>query len=68
MQAFPELMIDNGPEQFVPKLYGFKIFGMRGSKYEYQYDQDGKLENKEHIDKILNDKKTDAYSEDGVYA
>jgi len=23
---------------FIPKLYGFKIYGMKGSKYEAKYD------------------------------
>lgn len=61
MQAFPELMLDDGPEQFIPQLYGFKIFGMRGSHYEYKYDNDGNFLNQKEVIEILNNKRTDAY-------
>ena len=33
-QTFPELVPDEAKKSFVPKIYGFKIFGMTGSKYE----------------------------------
>ena len=56
-------MVDGGPEQFVPKLYGFKIFGMRGSKYEYRFENDGTPQNQEEVLAILNNKKTDAYDQ-----
>ena len=61
MQAYPELAVDEGPEKFVPKLYGFKIFGMRGSHYEYKYDDQGNQSNQEEILQILENKRTDAY-------
>jgi hypothetical protein len=41
-----------GP-RFIPKIYGFKIFGMRGSKYELKFDFSGKPVNEENIRKIL---------------
>ena len=33
-QTFPDLIPDDVKKLFVPKIYGFKIFGMAGSKYE----------------------------------
>ena len=33
-QTFPELIPDEGKKLYVPKIYGFKIFGMVGSNYE----------------------------------
>jgi hypothetical protein len=54
-------MSDDGPEQFIPQLYGFKIFGMRGSHYEYQYDNDGNFLNQKEVIEVLNNKRTDAY-------
>jgi hypothetical protein len=42
-----------GPAKFVPKIYGFKIFGMRGSKYELKFDYQGKPVNEEDIRKVL---------------
>ena len=41
MQAYPDIGVTSGPEKFVPKLYGFKVFGMKGSKYEMQFDPSG---------------------------
>jgi casein kinase II subunit beta len=35
-QTFPELIPDENKKLFVPKIYGFKIFGMVGSKYEHK--------------------------------
>ena len=31
---FPDLVYFKGPSKFVPKLYGFKIYGKEGSKYK----------------------------------
>ena len=61
IQAYPELASQEGPERFIPKLYGFKIFGMRGSQYEYTYDIDGKPTNDNEILGILANKRTDVY-------
>jgi len=41
---YPELEPVVAPK-FVPKIYGFKIFGMRGSKYELKFDLAGKPTN-----------------------
>ena len=62
-QSFPELVVEQGPEIFTPTLYGFKIFGQKGSHYEITYDDYGKAQNEERISKIMQDKRTDAYDE-----
>jgi hypothetical protein len=41
----------------VPKIYGFKIFGMRGSKYELKFDYKGQALNEEEIRNVLKKKK-----------
>ena len=33
-QTFPELIPKEKPIKYTPKIYGFKIFGEKGSKYE----------------------------------
>ena len=33
-QTFPELIPDEAKKLYIPKIFGFKIFGMIGSKYE----------------------------------
>lgn len=62
MQAYPDLGVTNGPEKFVPKLYGFKIFGMKGSKYEMAYDPNGQCINETEVKEVLENKRTDAYT------
>mmetsp|Transcript_5688 Transcript_5688/g.9770 ORF Transcript_5688/g.9770 Transcript_5688/m.9770 type:complete len:172 (+) Transcript_5688:467-982(+) len=52
LKQFPELL-PKGPAKFVPKIYGFKIFGMRGSKYELKFDYQGKPINEEEIKQVL---------------
>ena len=47
-----------GPLTYIPTVYGFKIFGQKGSAYEYKYDNNGTQLNKKDIDKILNTKIT----------
>ena len=42
-----------GPPKFVPKIYGFKIFGMRGSKHELRFDSKGNPANEEEIKLVL---------------
>ena len=37
----------------MPKIYGFKIFGMRGSKYELKFDYQGKPVNEDEIRQVL---------------
>lgn len=46
-------MAPGGPPKFVPKLYGFKIFGMRGSKHELRFDSKGNIANEEEIKNVL---------------
>lgn len=52
LKQFPELL-PKAPSKFVPKIYGFKIFGMRGSKYELKFDYQGKPVNEEEIRQVL---------------
>lgn len=52
LKQFPELL-PKGPAKFVPKIYGFKIFGMRGSKYELKFDYQGKPVNEDEIREVL---------------
>lgn len=59
MKHFPELM-PKGPAKFVPKIYGFKIFGMRGSKYELKFDYQGKPINEDEIREVLKKGSSDA--------
>ncbi|CAI2379776.1 unnamed protein product [Moneuplotes crassus] len=68
LQEFPELRPGEEPEAFTPKLFGFKIFGLRGSKYrsvmsskKFQEDEDGGMKTQEEIERILTEKRTDAY-------
>lgn len=48
LKSYPE-QLPSGPPKFIPKIYGFKIFGMRGSKYELKFDYAGKPVNEEEI-------------------
>jgi hypothetical protein len=45
-----------GPVTYVPTIYGFKIFGQRGSKYEIQYDHTGNTKNQKEIESFLKKK------------
>jgi casein kinase II subunit beta len=33
-QAFPQLIPQNKPNQYIPRIYGFKLSTKKGSKYE----------------------------------
>ena len=35
-----ELIPQHGPPSYVPRIYGFRIFGKRGSKYEKNQKED----------------------------
>jgi hypothetical protein len=48
MKTYPELS-PSGPPKFIPKVYGFKIFGMRGSRFELKFDSKGQPVNEEEI-------------------
>lgn len=39
MQTFPELLPPSKPNKYVARIYGFKIYGKKGSKYEGQLQQ-----------------------------
>jgi len=56
-QTYPELT-PPGPPKFIPKIYGFKIFGMRGSKYELKFDYKGQPVNEDVIRNVLKKEKT----------
>jgi hypothetical protein len=43
--------------QYIPTIYGFKIFGQKGSKFELIYDNMGQAKNQKEVDAILNKKK-----------
>ncbi len=45
-----------GPVQYIPTIYGFKIFGQKGSKYELAFDNLGQAKNQKEIDSILKKK------------
>jgi len=34
LQTFPELLPTGKTNKYIAKIYGFKIFGKKGSKYE----------------------------------
>ena len=42
-QTFPELIPDEAKKLYLPKIFGFKIFGMTGSKYENKAITDNKI-------------------------
>ena len=42
--------------QYIPTIYGFKIFGQKGSRYELMYDNLGQAKNQKDIDTILKKK------------
>lgn len=42
--------------QYIPTIYGFKIFGQKGSKYEIIYDNLGAPKNQKEIDTVLKKK------------
>ena len=43
---------------YIPTIYGFKIFGHKGSAFEYKYDNNGSHVNKTEIDNVLNNRIT----------
>ena len=40
-KTYPDLYPKEGPLTYIPTIYGFKIFGQKGSAYEYKYDNNG---------------------------
>lgn len=53
LQMYPEHLPSAAPK-FIPKIYGFKVFGMRGSKHELKFDHSGKPINEAEIRSVLN--------------
>lgn len=56
LQTYPDLYPKEGAVTYQPTLYGFKIFGQKGSKYEVQYDNQGHAKNKHEIEQVLKKK------------
>ena len=56
LKTYPELYPKEGPVQYIPTIYGFKIFAQKGSKYEIMYDNLGQPKNQKDIDTILKKK------------
>ena len=54
-QTFPELVPDEAKKLYIPKIFGFKIFGQVGSKYENKAITD----NKRGKDKRKSNKKSE---------
>ena len=62
LQTFPEYIPKEKPNTYIPKIYGFSIFGKKGSKYMGKY-----INNNNQIVDIENknkDKKTDKMNEE----
>lgn len=60
-RMMPKDDMEKGPVSYIPKLYGFKVFGSRGSKYQYKFDNEGNAINKKEVDKVLDIKRTEVY-------
>jgi hypothetical protein len=58
---YPELYPKEGPVQYIPTIYGFKIFGQKGSRYEMIYDNLGMPKNQKEVGEALK-KKSGIYS------
>ena len=56
MKSFPEIHPSVGPYKYVPKIYGFRVFGLRGSKYELKFDYKGNTVNEEQVTLVLKKK------------
>ena len=50
---FPNFNPQLGKITYIPRIFGFKIFGLVGSHYEYKYDEHGNCLNQKEIDKFL---------------
>jgi len=53
LKTYPDLNPVQIGEEHIPKIYGFTVFGMRGSKFEYTYDLEGNCTNQKEIDRVL---------------
>ena len=45
-KTYPDLYPKDGPLTYQPLIFGFKIFGQKGSAYEEKFDNSGKAVNK----------------------
>ena len=45
LQTFPELLPSNKPHKYISRIYGFKLYGKKGSKYEGMIVEDDKTNN-----------------------
>ena len=45
-KTYPDLYPKDGPLTYQPLIFGFKIFGQKGSAYEEKFDNSGKPVNK----------------------
>jgi len=53
LQSYPDFEKESlGKEDYNPTIYGFKIFGKKGSLYEYKKDGKGRIINKQMIDMV----------------
>ena len=65
-QSYPELYPKEGPVTYIPTIYGFKIFGQKGSRYEVMYDSNGVSKNQKEIDGILKKKPTGSLENNNI--
>ena len=56
-KTYPDLYPKDGPLTYQPLIFGFKIFGQKGSAYEEKFDNSGKPMNKS-AKEVLQDFKT----------
>ena len=57
-KTYPDLYPKDGPLTYLPTIYGFKIFGQKGSANELKYDNSGQPINKKEVDQIIKNKIT----------
>lgn len=50
LQTFPELLPTNKPHEYYPRIFGFKIYGKKGSNYKGQIEEDKELNNNINIE------------------
>ena len=48
----------DGPLTYLPTIYGFRVFGLKGSAYELEYDVSGVPKNKMEVEAVLKNKIT----------
>jgi hypothetical protein len=58
---YPDLYPKEGPVTYIPTIYGFKIFGQKGSAFELKYDHSGLPTNGPDIEEILKKKKPSSH-------